>query len=79
MIALPAGTHIWVACGVTDMRKGFDSLAMVAQEVVKQSPRSGHVFVFRGPRADRLRFCGGTGPAFAFMPNAWSVGVSFGR
>jgi transposase len=48
MIALPAGTHIWVACGVTDMRKGFDTLAMVAQEVVKQSPRSGHVFVFRG-------------------------------
>jgi transposase len=31
MIALPAGTHIWVACGVTDMRKGFDTLAMVAQ------------------------------------------------
>jgi transposase len=55
MIALPAGTHIWVACGVTDMRKGFDSLAMVAQEVVKQSPRSGHVFVFRGRRADRLK------------------------
>ena len=39
MIALPGGTHIWVACGVTDMRKGFNSLAMVAQEVVKQSPR----------------------------------------
>ena len=55
MISLPAGTHIWVACGVTDMRKGFDSLAMVAQEVVKQSPRSGHVFVFRGRRADRLK------------------------
>ena len=55
MIALPAGTHIWVACGVTDMRKGFDTLAMVAQEVVKQSPRSGHVFVFRGKRADRLK------------------------
>jgi transposase len=55
MIALPAGTHIWVACGVTDMRKGFDTLAMVAQEVVKQSPQSGHVFVFRGKRADRLK------------------------
>ena len=52
MIALPAGTHIWVACGVTDMRKGFDTLAMVAQEVVKQSPRSGHVFVFRGAAKD---------------------------
>jgi transposase len=50
MIALPAGTHIWVACGVTDMRKGFDA-SMVAQEVVKQSPQSGHIFVFRGKRA----------------------------
>jgi hypothetical protein len=57
MIALPAGTHIWVACGVTDMRKGFDTLAMVAQEVVKQSPRSGHVFVFRGKRAQSATFC----------------------
>jgi transposase len=28
---------------------------MVAQDVVKQSPRSGHVFVFRGKRADRLK------------------------
>jgi hypothetical protein len=57
MIALPAGTHIWVACGVTDMRKGFDALAMVAQEVVKQSPQSGHVFVFRGKRAQSATFC----------------------
>jgi transposase len=39
------------------MRKGFDTLAMVAQEVVKQSPRSGHVFVFRGKRAQSPTFC----------------------
>ena len=30
MIGLPAGTRIWLAAGVTDMRKGFDSLAMLA-------------------------------------------------
>jgi len=30
MIGLPAGTRIWLAAGMTDMRKGFDSLA--AQE-----------------------------------------------
>ena len=24
MISLPAGTRIWLAAGVTDMRRGFD-------------------------------------------------------
>ncbi len=38
MIPMPVGTQIWVACGATDMRKGFDGLAMLAQEVVKRSP-----------------------------------------
>ena len=27
MIALPAGTRVWIAAGVTDMRKGMDALA----------------------------------------------------
>jgi hypothetical protein len=47
MIPMPAGTQIWVACGVTDMRKGYDGLAMLVQEVLKKSPHSGHMFVFR--------------------------------
>ncbi len=55
MIPMPVGTQIWVACGATDMRKGFDGLAMLAQEVVKRSPHSGHLFVFRGKRADRIK------------------------
>jgi transposase len=48
MIPVPAGTQIWVACGATDMRKGFDGLAMLAQEVVKKSPFCGHLFVVPG-------------------------------
>ena len=55
MIPIPVGTQIWVACGATDMRKGFDGLAMLAQEVVKQSAYCGHLFVFRGKRADRIK------------------------
>ena len=27
MIGLPAGTQVWICAGVTDMRRGFDSLA----------------------------------------------------
>ena len=55
MIGLPAGTRVWLAAGVTDMRKGFDSLAAQAQTVLGQDPFSGHVFCFRGRRGDLFK------------------------
>jgi transposase len=55
MIALPAGTRVWIAAGVTDMRKGMDGLAALAQMVLAQNPFSGHVFVFRGRRGDLVK------------------------
>jgi transposase len=32
MIELPAGTRIWIAAGVTDMRCGFQGLAAKARD-----------------------------------------------
>lgn len=55
MITIPAGVRIHLAMGVTDMRKGFDGLAMLAQEVLKQNPFSGHFFIFRGRRGDLVK------------------------
>jgi transposase len=55
MIALPVGTHVWIAVGHTDMRKGFDGLALRVQEVLKRDPHCGHLFVFRGRRGDLLK------------------------
>ena len=56
MIQLPTGTKIWIAAGVTDMRRGFDGLSGQVQTVLQEQPFSGHVFVFRGRRGDtRLR------------------------
>ena len=55
MIGLPAGTRIWLSAGVTDMRKGFDGLAVQAQTVLGKDPFSGHVFCFRGRRGDRIK------------------------
>ena len=55
MIGLPAGTRVWLAAGATDMRKGFDGLAMAVQERLRQDPFSGHVFVFRGRRGDLIK------------------------
>ena len=55
MSLLPSGVKIRVALGVTDMRKGLDGLAMLVQGPLKHDPFSGHLFVFRGRKADRLK------------------------
>jgi transposase len=50
MIGLPANTRIWIAAGVTDLRRGFTGLSEL-----EQTPFSGHVFVFRGRRGDLIK------------------------
>jgi len=55
MIPVPAQTKVWLAAGVTDMRKGFASLAALAEGVLQRDPYSGHLFVFRGRRGDLLK------------------------
>lgn len=55
MIALPAGTQIWIAAGITDLRRGFDGLSAIVQTVLKENPFSGQVFVFRGRRGDLIK------------------------
>jgi transposase len=55
MIGLPAGTRVWLAAGLTDMRKGFDGLATLAQSALTQDPFCGHVFVFRVRRGDIIK------------------------
>jgi transposase len=54
MIAPPAGTRIWIAAGVTDMRRGFDGLAALVQTQLEADPFSGQIFAFRGRRGDRV-------------------------
>lgn len=55
MITLPANTQIWIAAGVTDLRRGFMGLSALVQTKLEQSPMSGHVFVFRGRRGDLIK------------------------
>lgn len=56
MIPVPAQTRIWLAAGVTDMRKGFNGLSALAEKVLKQDPYCGHLFVFRGRRGQPSTF-----------------------
>jgi transposase len=55
MIPFPAGVRVWLATGYTDMRRGFPSLALQVQEVLKQDPLGGHLFCFRGRRSDLIK------------------------
>lgn len=55
MIPVPARTRVWLAAGVTDMRKGFNGLSALAETVLEEAPFSGHLFVFRGRRGDLLK------------------------
>jgi hypothetical protein len=50
-----AGTRIWIAAGVTDMRRGFQGLAAQVQTALEQQPYSGHIFIFRGRRGDMVK------------------------
>ena len=38
MIGLPSETRVWLASGATDMRRGFDGLALLVQEQQQQAP-----------------------------------------
>jgi transposase len=55
MIGLPTGTQVWLAAGVTDMRRGMDGLAAQVQTTLAEDPFGGHVFVFRGRRGDLIK------------------------
>jgi transposase len=55
VIAPPAGVRVYLACGITDMRRGFDSLAAQVQMVLRLDPFSGALFVFRGRRGDLIK------------------------
>ena len=55
MFSVPASVRVFVATSPADLRRGFDGLAALTREVLEQDPLSGHLFVFRNRRGDRLK------------------------
>jgi transposase len=55
MLNLSELLRIYVCAQPTDMRKGFDSLAAVVRDWLGGDPLSGHLFVFRSRRGDRVK------------------------
>ena len=55
MIPVLADAKIWLAAGVTDMRRGFSGLATQTEQVLEVDPYSGHLFLFRGRRGGQIK------------------------
>jgi transposase len=55
MLSWPPTVRIFLSTGPTDMRKGFDGLAEVVRSALGLDPLSGHLYVFRNRRGDRIK------------------------
>ena len=52
---LPPNVRILVCTQPQDMRRSFDTLALVAKQVLGEDPQGGSLFVFFGKRASRVK------------------------
>ena len=56
MLTLPPSTRVFVATEPADMRRGFDGLLAIVRDFLgHEDPFTGHLFVFRNKRGDRLK------------------------
>lgn len=55
MLTLPPSVRMFICTQPTDMRRGFDGLSVRVEQMLKQDPFSGHLFVFRNRRKDRIK------------------------
>ncbi len=55
MLSLPPSVQIYVAVEPADMRKSFNGLSILVDEMLEQDPFSGHLFVFRNRKGDRVK------------------------
>ena len=75
MLSLPPSVRIFVSREPVDMRKGFDSLAQLVRTYLAGDPLSGHLFVFRSKRGDRLKLLYWDSGGLAIWYKRLEVGV----
>jgi transposase len=55
VLTLPPSVEVFLAAGVTDLRRSVDGLRAIVEREFGKDPYSGHLFVFRNRRGDRLK------------------------
>ena len=55
MLTLPSSVKIFIYTQPADMRCGFNKLSMLAENIMRQDPFSGHLFVFFNKTGDKCK------------------------
>jgi transposase len=55
MLTLSPAVRIYLATGATDLRRSIDGLSALVRERLDLDPVSGHLFLFRNRRGDRVK------------------------
>ena len=55
MLTLPPSVRVYLASGVTDLRKSVDGLSALVISTLSLDPFSGHLFLFRNRSGDRVK------------------------
>ena len=75
MLTLPPTVRVFLAPGVTDMRKSFDGLAAATTRVIRKDPLSGHVFVFCNRRRHLVKVLLWDGAGFCIFAKRLEKGT----
>jgi transposase len=74
MIGPGVGVQVYLAAGVTDMRRGSAGLSALAPSVLHENPTSGAVFAFRCRKGDRLKLLHWDGHGFCLYYKVFERG-----
>lgn len=78
MLTISPAVRIYLATGTTDLRRSIDGLAALVRERFELDPTSGHLFLFRNRRGDRVKVLVWDAGGFAYFTNGSSVARSPG-
>src|SRR6185503_9348821 len=74
MLNFPPAVRIWLALAPADLRKGFDALAELVRQHLRDDPLSGHVFVFRNRRGARIKLLYGDTDGYVLVSKRLEAG-----
>src|ERR1700730_1784585 len=75
MLTFPPAVRIWMGTAPVDLRRSFDGLAEQVRQHLHNDPLSGHVFVFRNKRGDRLKLLYGDEDGFVIVYKRLEAGT----
>jgi transposase len=75
VLSFPPAVRIWLCTTWADMRRGFDGLAEMVRQHLADDPLSGHLFVFRNRRGDRVKLLYWDGDGYVIVYKRLEEGV----